>query len=285
MTELMKGHTWSSRKHKMTYPAWVEPKMDEIRCHVIVEPQGVWPVHFMSYAGKPLANLEPWAAKFRELAKNTGYLEFDCGFEANGNFNDSYRWVRSTKKLPEDLAGKPVRFYMFDMPTSKAPFESRMTERHNTYVMGLAIDFDELFIPQGMWVHSEEEVELAFKAYREQGYEGIMVKSLGHLYLRGKRIDGWQKVKPEEDADGVITEIHEAISEDGVPLGRAGSVSIRCEDGSTGTPHGIAHELGADMFNNPDKYVGQWAEFRYMERDRQGGYRHPTWHRLREAKA
>ena len=285
MTELMKGHKWRDRKHKMTYPAWVEIKMDEIRCHVTVEPQGTWPVTFLSFAGKPLHNLEQFAEKFRELAKTSGVCEFDCGFEANENFNDSYRWVRSSKGLPSDLVGKPAKFLLFDLPSHPGTFEQRMQERHNLAVLALAQDFDNLFQPPGSWAHEEGSVEAMFEVARSRGYEGLMVKSLQHKYLRGKRTDGWLKVKPEDDADGTITAIHEAISEDGQPLGRAGSVTIRVEDGSEATPHGIAHDLGRDMWENQGKYLNQWAEFRYMERDRQGGYRHPVFHRLREAKA
>ena len=119
-----------------------------------------------------------------------------------------------------------------------------------------------------------------------------MVKSLDHVYERGARIYGWLKYKPEEDADGVITELHEAICGKDQPhlglrkgdrLGRIGSVTVRMADGSTASPHGIAFPLGRDMFDHPEKYIGQWCEFKYMEIDRQGGYRHPTFHRLREA--
>ena len=286
MPELMKGHKWRDHKHKMTYPAWMEIKHDEIRCHVIVTPQGpVWPVQFMSFAGKPLHNLEEFAQNFRELAENTGVLEFDVGFEANGNFNDSYRWVRSSKGLPPELVGKPVKFLLFDLPESKAAFEARMVERHNVAVMALHCDFHVLFQPYGEWAHNAEDVDKAFVAARKQGHEGLMVKSMKHLYERGKRSYGWLKVKPEDDADGIITGINRAMADDGSLHDWAGSVDIKCEDGSTASPHGIPHELGADMVAHPEKYIGQWAEFKFMERDRQGGYRHPTWGRLREAKA
>jgi ATP-dependent DNA ligase len=124
-----------------------------------------------------------------------------------------------------------------------------------------------------------------FIVARERGFEGLMVKSLQHLYEAGKRTAGWLKVKPSDDADGIITELHEAVSEAGEPLGRTGSITIKVEDGSTATPHGIAHELGREMHEHPERFIGQWAEFKFMERDRQGGYRHPVFNRLREAKA
>ena len=284
MAELMKGHKWRDHKHKMTYPAWVEIKYDEIRCHVIVNPQNL-AVDYLSYAGKPLHNLTEFDAKWVELAQITGLYEFDTGFEANGNYNDSYRWVRSSRGLPDDLIGKPTKFLLFDLPTVNGRFEERMGKRHMVAVLANSIGFYNLAQPAGAWADEPSNVDAMFQVARESGFEGLMVKSLDHTYERGKRTDGWLKVKPEDDADGIITALHEAISENGTPLGRTGSITIKVEDGSEASPHGIAHDLGRDMHENPSKYIGQWAEFKYMERDRQGGYRHPVFHRLREAKA
>jgi len=286
MPDLMKGHKWRDHAAKMVFPAWAEIKTDEIRCHVIVHPLGPqeqWGVEFVSYAGKGLLNLRDYATGFRELAAATGLFEFDTGFLVGDSFDDSYRWVRS-KRLPEDLKGKPVTFLLFDLPTEAGPFSMRVVTRHNVYVQAVALEVP-LVLPAGTWVHNEEEVGDLFLKAHAAGHEGLMVKSMAHLYERGKRTYGWLKVKPEDDADGIITAIHEAISEDGKPLGRAGSVTIKVEDGSEATPHGIAHNLGREMFENPDKFLGQWAEFKFMMRDRQGGYRHPVWSRLREAKA
>lgn len=278
--QLMKGHKWSERKRHMTYPAWAEVKHDEIRCHVTVNPQN-FAVDYTSYAGKPLHNLQQFDKDWAELARITGIYEFDTGVEANGNYDDSYRWVRSSRGVPADLSGAEVVFYLFDLPSVSGDFQKRSCVRHN--VMCVA-DFD-LRIPQGWWVNDADEVDALFIRVRAAGFEGLMVKSTGHEYQRGKRINGWLKVKPEEDADGVIYGFTEAVSESGEPLGRAGSVDVLMEDGSRASPSGIAHDLGRDIFLNFEKYRDQWCEFTYMERDRQGGYRHPVFKRVREAKA
>lgn len=283
MPQLMKGHKWSEHKHKMTYPCWVEVKYDEIRCEVRVNNDG--DVQFLSYAGKPLNNLEQWAPAFAELTRVTGYHVFDCGVEVNRSFNDTYRYVRS-KKPPKDLEVHEVRFILFDLPMHGSEFQARVWARQNVIVNSLDLTTPVILLePMGKWAHDEEGVEQVYRTYRDLGVEGAMAKSMQHLYESGKRTYGWLKVKPSEDADGVITALHEAISLDGTPLGRTGSVTLRLEDGSEATPHGIPHDLGRAMHANPAKYLGEWAEFKYMERDRQGGYRHPVWGRLREAKA
>lgn len=280
MPELMKGHVWSKYKHKMTYPALAEFKYDEVRCHVKVLDNGE--VQFLSYAGKPLYNLQHFATLWLRVKAACGLSEFDCGVLVRNSFADTYRYVRSSKGIPEDLRTKDVRFILFDLPGSTAEYSER-----SLWCEQIASRSPVIQAPTGHLVHGEADVQAAYTNALTHGVEGLMVKSLGHVYEAGKRTYGWLKVKPSEDADGVVVALHEAYSSDGTrtPLQRVGSVTIRCEDGSEATPHGIPHELGIDMYEHPEKYIGQWAEFQYMQRDRQGGYRHPVFHRLREAKS
>lgn len=295
---LMKGHLWKDRRDAkdrkgnpvVTYPVYVEDKHDEIRCHVLVTQTEV---KYLSYSGKPLANMERFNQTFLTIARGTGWSEFDLGFEVNGNFNDSYRWVRSTKGVPDDLKHATFRFFVFGLPEKRT---GGMVQQLLTRleVSKYAADWvsHRVDVPHFEVCSSPESVEVAFANARSRGLEGVMVKQLHAEYER-KRTDGWLKMKPEDDADGVIVELIEATAtvadpERGIavgdPLGRIGSVRVRMEDGSEACPHGIAHELGRDMLLHPEKYLQQWCEFNFMERDRQGGYRHPTFYRLREGK-
>lgn len=292
MPDLMKGFTWAKMKHKVQYPCFVEPKVDEIRCRVAVF--GGFPDHgsvkFESYSGKPLANLDRFSRVFLELANATGNWEFDCGFECNGNFNDSYRWVRSTKAPPEDLLPCIKKFYLFDLPKFDGPYYGRRIRVRQVSAYADAAGIPVYALPSKA-AASEEEVHALYDMYRSFGHEGAMVKSREGLYVR-KRSADWLKLKPEEDASGIIEGINMAYCgvdqpelglRAGDPLGRAGSVRIRLPDGSVAEPHGIAHDTGRDMIENPQAYIGETCDFKFMERDRQGGYRHPTFHRIREA--
>lgn len=306
MPELMKGNVWKERRDAkdrkgnpiVSYPVYVEDKHDEIRCHVkVFDALGTFidtpaKVEFVSYAGKPLANMERFEQTFITLSRGTGYKEFDLGFEVNGNFNDSYRWVRSTKGVPTDLRDAKFKFLLFGLPTLIGNMMVQHVERKA--VVRYAMDWiaTPFVIPATALCLNQEDVEGAFRCARERGLEGVMVKLINYPYER-KRTDGWLKMKPEDEADGVITELLEAHAtvdnpelgiRAGDPLGRIGSVRVRMQDGSEACPHGIEHALGVEMKLNPQAYLGEWCEFYFMERDRQGGYRHPTFHRIREAK-
>lgn len=301
MASLMKGNQWHERcdaKKRngdpvVTYPVYVEDKHDEIRCHVIVDyndPHGPR-VTFLSYSGKPLANMLRFHGLFITLAWGTGHYEFDMGFECNGNFNDSYRWVRSTNGVPADLMGATFKFFIFGLPSA----EGTILQQHHyrVEVAQYAEDWCSIpvLVPHFIQCADSEQVDAAFSYARHRGLEGVMVKQPDALYER-KRTDGWLKMKNSDTYDGKIVGLLEAHASrdfgDGVkkgdPLGRTGSVQLVLEDGSFASPHGIPHELGRDMHTNPDKYIGCWVEFDAMEIDRQGGYRHPVFRRLRDAK-
>lgn len=298
MAFLMKGQKWRDRfsrgQLRFQYPVIVEPKIDDIRCRVqaVRDPVG-WcvGVGFLSYAEKPLHNLGYFAHPFIALFNNLQSINnIDCGVEVNCNFNDSYRWVRSSRGIPTGLSQSQVMFHLFDLPDSGEPYDERrhllkgvadLLTAHNLHCSTVG----------GVTARNDEDVEAIYAQYRTRGFEGAMLKTLHHEYQIGKRSWDWYKLKPEDDADGVIIDFTEAVAtvktethNIGDGLGRIGSVKVRCEDGSIAQPSGISHELGRDMFENPGKYLDLWCEFRFMERDRQGGYRHPIFHRIREAK-
>lgn len=293
---LMKGYTFEKActlvrgKPRFSYPIWVEPKVDEIRCRVLLNQAG--DIEFRSFAEKPLYNLEDFATAFYQFMDFNGLYELDVGVEVNGNYGDSYRWVSSSRNRPADLHSGMVNFFLYDLPNEGTPYEERRAAI--TQILSRPVPLC-LRISQldAVLCHSKEEVHAEYDRLRGLGYEGAMGKVYGHMYSRKRSFD-WMKLKPENDSDGVIVELIEAVAQEDQPerdvykgdlLGRIGSVRVRCEDDSIATPHGIKHDLGIHMLQNPEAYLGKWCEFKFMERDRQGGYRHPTFNRIREDKA
>ena len=281
MAELMKGKVWGDGKPP-AYPLYLERKYDGIRCHARLPQNGG--IEYLSYAGKSLHNLGEYSQEMLVLHNETGYREFDFEVLVNGNFADTYRYLRSSTGVPKELKGADVQFILLDFPGSLSEYTYRRQDRLDAAVRAYSKGAVHLETPYERLVHSEAEVVEEFHKALASGHEGLMLKTPQHLYERGKRTAGWLKMKPEEDEDGQIVQINEAISLTGVPLGRAGSVVVHMPDGSTAQPSGIAHGLGKDMWENQEEYIGQWVQFKYMQRDRQGGYRHPIFIRLREEK-
>lgn len=283
MASLMKGYAWKDKAHTMTYPCAVEIKHDEIRCEVRILGDTI---EYLSYAGKPLANMQRFDEAIRELGERLGTSVLDCGIEVNGNFGDSYRWVRSTKTLPPDLLNANVVLYVFDMPlagdmryqarrdhiNAVAP-SSAQVGSNMLYIRGLACSL----------AYSPEEVEAKYEAARRAGFEGLMVKRRDHIYKAGKRTADWLKVKPECDASFVVANISQAYAADGTPLHRVGALHGEIDGQSVSVGTGFDHETAKSWWYDPSQIIGQTIDFTYMMLDRQGGYRHTSYHRIREA--
>lgn len=297
---LMKGETFSDAcklvrgKPRFEYPLIVEVKADEIRCRVYRAFDGS--IEFESYAMKPLHNLKAeFGEQFARVLNECGRDELDIGVLVNENFNDSYRWTRSSKGWPKEKLDKKtgkvapalidhdVSFILFDMPGSLCSYVVRRQACTELAAWATEHTGLRLSVPAAAWAYSEAEVMMYYGHYRELGHEGAMAKLPDHVYER-RRSFSWMKVKPSMDFDGKVTKLNRATSLEGVPLDRIGSIEVTMADGSTAQPAGIPHELGALMFHYPEDYIGQWAECYCMERDRKGGYRHPIFNRFREAK-
>ncbi len=291
MPILMKGHVFKDHKHKLTYPVVVEEKVDEVRVHVRLDEDGE--VEYLSYEQKPLYNLGLFSQQFKDLLAFYDLAELDCGFEGNGNFTDSKRWVRSSRGLPADLAANrsAYRFLLFDVPERGGKYAMWRPQLQEICEVAQTQYGLRMERPVDYLCRDEEEVMAVYRQARERNVEGVMVKTLDHKYEKGKRIYGWLKLKPSLDECGRITAFVEAVAGKDQPLlgiskgdklGRAGAVTVTCVDGSTASPHGIPHDLGRDMLLHPEKYLNRIVEFKYMERDTQGGYRHPTFWRIRD---
>jgi hypothetical protein len=297
MTILMKGKQYSKRRDKVVFPAYMEPKIDDIRCLVTVDLL-VGTVSYHSYADNDLHNMSMFNAQFKALAADTGHHQFDIGIEVNGNFNDSYRWVRSSNGLPQRKVDKKtgkvapallpcmVVLHLFDLPQlSQMSYALRCLQSAEVARKGCYHHLPLEALPRRT-VCSHEEIEEEYVRLRGLKYEGAMVKQPLGLYALGGRNDDWLKMKPDDDADGVIIGFIEAKDKYGDSFNppRVGSVMVQMPDGSRADPHGLDHDLAALMWMRPEDYLGEWCAFSFMERDRKGGYRHCVSPRLREAK-
>lgn len=269
----------------------VQTKRDEIRCVVEVHRERAEPwVSFTSASGKPLYNLVVFSEDFLWLADKYGVDQFDCGVMVNDSFDITRSVVRSSKK-PYDLKGTifypmkggggeqtyKARFFFYDLPDLADTYAYRrmMMADMGRESEWFAIPETWVVKPDGVTVFASY-VYAIYERQVEQGHEGVMLKRIHHKY-QPKRTTDWMKMKPEEEADGVITGYNPGV---GKFEGQVGSVQVTFADGSKTAVSGMTDAVRAALTAEPDFYIGKILEVRYMMRDSQGGYRHPRWYRL-----
>lgn len=264
----------------------VQTKRDEIRCTVHVDPD-TDTVAFISAQGKPLYNLDCFHQQWMYISEHTGLREFDTGVCVNESFELTKRTVRASKKV-YDLNGgintiddkktgfyfsgqMQALFYLYDLPTSTLPYCERR-ERMADY----ALRYPALRVPETFVLTTEYDVDEYYSHFVKQGHEGAMVKRIAFDYVYGRTV-AWMKMKPEEERDGQITGY---TAGKGEFEGLIGSIEVSFVDGSTTSCSGMSLALRRDITEHPENYTGRIVEVRFMERDSQGGYRHPRFYRF-----
>ncbi|URG13967.1 putative ATP-dependent DNA ligase [Aeromonas phage AHPMCC7] len=283
---------------------WADTKRDEFRCLVTIidnNAEGTLDVHYLSASGKTEHANIPYELDevFIDLCNRTGQTQFDCGLMVNNSFDLTRRVLRAANK-PYDLTGGT--HHTITDGTKKNPilvFEGRL--RLEVFLYDLPEDGDEYLIRRDYmdvlarkhpdWLRTTTgrrcttvaEVEGMFEDAINDGHEGLMVKRIAYEWTSSRTSD-WMKMKPEDERDGVIIGWNPGTV--GTEFeGMVGSVIVEFIDGSKASCSGMDLPTRRDMTEHfVSKYLGKIAEVHYMQRDSQGGYRHPNFYRLHPEK-
>lgn len=311
--KVMKGDSYTEKRLrkwlKEDGAVVLQIKRDEFRCVVDVNWQAKHEpsVAFTSASGKPLYNLDCFSALFIEMSHFYGTNRFDMGVCINDSFDLTRRTVRASTK-PYDLTGQTVQtiagktkkaephyvgtlkavFWFYDLPEVERAY---ITRRGDMGILQLNFP-DYTAVPETEIVsvrqdvadgieYAVKQVQEVFATARELGHEGLMVKRYDHTWEPKRCPDSWMKLKPSDEIDGFIIGKTEGK---GKFYGLIGSLICEAEDGSTFTISGMTDVERLDFTENFDSYLGQWVTATYMERDTQGGYRHPQFNRMHEEK-
>ncbi|WEU80616.1 DNA ligase [Klebsiella phage Whistle] len=156
-------------------------------------------------------------------------------------------------------------------------------------------------------VYDMDELDALYRQKREEGHEGLVVKDPRGIYKRGKK-SGWWKLKPENEADGVVVGLvwgtkgkanegkvigFEVLLESGRVVNATNISQALMEEftenvkrtslDSTGffLPYGLGEN--GPHFVNP--YDGWQCQITYMEETPDGSLRHPSFDKWRGTEA
>lgn len=142
-------------------------------------------------------------------------------------------------------------------------------------------------------VYDMDELEALYRQKREEGHEGLVVKDPQGIYKRGKK-SGWWKMKPENEADGVVVGLNwgtPGLANEGKVIG----FEVLLESGRVVSANNISKALmeeftaacDTDTYHlagiNP--YEGWACQIKYMEETPDGSLRHPSFDKWRGTEA
>lgn len=244
--DAMLAQEWTQTPLK--FPIYLQPKLDGIRC-LVYQKDGKWV--FQSRAGlvfQSFPHLEEALTGLEGKVLDGELYRHDL------EFHEITSMVR--KKHHKDLS--QIQYHVYDV-IQDGGFEQRWTP--------LTLK-DPLFRVETVKAQSLEEVEAYHSACVEKGYEGIMIRTPGGKYKKGRSKDllKYKHFKTDE-----FLVVGHAVGKGDIPV-------FVCE-----TPKGMFSVMmkstlasKREMLPRAEDYYGQWLTVKYQELSPAGIPRFPV---------
>lgn len=252
-----------ARNFKMTSHLLSQPKLDGMRAWVdYVEGEPV----LISSTGHVIQGMPHILLSLKGLNTRSGRpLNYDGELYVHGmEFEEIISRTRRSVELHEDYSA--IQYHIFDYKSQDVQAE------RTAHLQGLFADWQastELtyalqLVPTKLC--TKEQVAEQLDAYVAQGYEGIILRNPYASYTETRPFT-CLKWKPSKSDAYKIVGVEEAISEEGIPLGRVGALTCVDRFGNefrVGPGLGITHKEAEDMWAKKDALPGSFAQVYYQ---------------------
>lgn len=240
---------------EVTYPIYIEPKLDGLRLIAVKEPRKVT---LYTRNGSVIETL-PTLTKILENSNFNGVLD---GEIMGADWNESASVVMSHKHNKDD---SNMIYHVFDCVSidnwqtqeNKSQFSSR-NQAVNDLVKVIASDKVRA-VPSTL-INNEEELRSFYLKYLDEGYEGVMLKDPNAKYV-WKRSKAILKLKPVSTHEGVV--VNWVEGKRGTKReGMFGGFTVLFPNGvTTNVASGFNDKLKAEVqLNGADSYIGKVVE-------------------------
>lgn len=247
----MLANKWKDKKHKVVYPAYVQPKLDGMR---------------MLYDGK-----KAWSRGGKLILEECiAHLKFDTlGYTVDGELilegNHALQETMEAAKKFHPESTPHLEYHIFDIMDSTMTFE----ERYNvlsSMIFGPgsrpgAGVLKQIHVVPTFTLSNESGIKDYHRKFVKAGYEGIIVRNKMGLYLINHRSSDLLKYKEFVDSEFKIVDVEEG---GGKFKGTAIFVCVNKEGVKfRATPEGDM-ESRKKMYTHRKELIGQWLTVRYQ---------------------
>lgn len=248
----MLAQDFKKREHAIEWPAFVQPKLNGVRC--LARRKGD-EIEYVSRGGKAFETLEHLTKPLLSMMRDGEIFDGEL-FTRELTFQQIVSAVKRQKTENPDIA--KVQYWVYDLVDPKAPFEMR------TMLLGELVRPAKgiVFVPTQRAAHKEGMLDL-HQRFVADGFEGTIVRNRSGMYRCDFRSPDLQKYKDFIDEEFEIVGGKEGV-------GRAeGTITWTCvtEEGKsfdvrpTGT-----EEQRREWWKNLKKFVGKKLTVRYQNR-------------------
>jgi DNA ligase-1 len=205
----MLAHNFRKREKDITYPCYVQPKLDGVRCFAYLTDDPDVGVRLISRSGKEFT--QPFEKLRSQIAQFIGENEIWDGelYTSKLSFEDL---IAACRKSTYRESSELVEFHLFDIFANETEtFETRF----NTRLLKVAMKVGNRIVPVDTLIaDSREDAMEYYSRAMSQGHEGIMFRNLSGLYKAGHRSKDLQKYKEFIDEEFKIHNANEGTGTD-----------------------------------------------------------------------
>lgn len=245
----MLAQKFTERKHKITYPCYVQPKLNGVRCIARMTEMGP---EYLSRKGKLYTTLSHLNESVEDLTCRWEVPLDGEIFHPDWTFQEI---LRAVKKDRGDLTDE-LQYWVYDVVDVDSDFEDRIQK-----IQQFRLQNQVVYVPTHE-VNSEEEIMEHHKKFTDQGFEGTIVRNKKGTYKLKHRSIDLQKYKTMLDREYIVTGVHEGTGTD------EGTAVFELE-----TPEGLkfssrpkgSRETRAKYLENIQDIIGKEATIQYQE--------------------
>jgi hypothetical protein len=285
---IMLMHGWKAPLDQLTYPVFVQRKLDGFRCTFIPN------IGFLSRKGIPIANTNlPAHFNMGNVLSTRGNVFNDLNSVFDGevyshkrSFNDIASILSTVNTpIPDDM-----KLHVFNIiPMS----EWNNQECSGSYTdqlcmfefLGESLALNNATTIKTYFCKNAEQLKECYNLFLKQGYEGAIIRAPGFVYCWKRATAKSQtiaKLKPEDHIDAKITGVFEG---QGNITGMLGGFYIELEDGTAlKVGSGFKERERIDFWTKRDSLVGEWVRLQYTEKTPDGSLRFPVFDAIRDSK-
>ncbi len=255
--EPMLAKNFKDRLDKIVYPVIVDRKYNGGR--LITHKAGLFTRKGEKYVSIPHLFENELFEKFPNLVLDGEAYNHDYRYKLNEIMSLIRRTVNVTASDLE-ISRAMIKYYIYDgYGFDDVTADTSQFERRAKLYQFVSHWMDERFVPvHGDVADNEKEVWKFYQSYVDDGYEGAIVRLNGPY--EHKRSSNLLKVKPEDDDEGIITDVLEGS---GNWSGAGKTVTLKWKDKIFDASVKGTYEQAAQLLKDKKKWIGREVTFLY----------------------
>lgn len=248
----MLAHKYEDKKKKVTFPAWVQPKLDGVRCLAQWDGDAI---SLTSRSGLPWnmptveKQLAEWLPKDMTLDGEL-YLH---GMTCQTVTSYVKKWKQGSEK---------IIYHVYDVPIVDGC--EILTSEERIASLFEVVESDNVQCVGGFEVKSEKDMMARYGEFVQDGYEGAILRLPHGQYLWGYRSSELLKVKEFQDSEFIVIDAKQGRGK------MEGGIIWICQNDTNQETFDCTMKVTMDerreMYKNRKQYIGRQLTVRFFDR-------------------